>query len=66
MISIEVKENEAIERAIRRFKKKILQSRIINEYRRRRYFLKPSKIKREAKKIGYIRQRIEQRAHKYY
>lgn len=38
-----------IERAIRRFKKKVQQSGILDEVKRRREFVKPSVIKREEK-----------------
>ncbi len=50
MIGVEVKDNESIDRAINRFKKMVTRSRILNEYRDRQQFTKPSKERREALK----------------
>lgn len=50
MIGVEVKDNESIDRAINRFKKMVTRSRILNEYRERQQFTKPSKERREALK----------------
>ncbi|OQX95760.1 30S ribosomal protein S21 [candidate division KSB1 bacterium 4572_119] len=46
MITVQVGENEPIERAIIRFKKKCQRAGIIKEYRKNSYFLKPSEKKR--------------------
>ena len=42
--------NENIERTIKRFNKKIKKMGIINEVKERRYYTKPSDMKRRAKK----------------
>ncbi|RMD50193.1 MAG: 30S ribosomal protein S21 [Ignavibacteria bacterium] len=46
MIGIQVQENENIDRALRRFKKKYERSGILKEYKKRTFFLKPSIEKR--------------------
>ncbi len=46
MVGIVVQENENIDRAIRRFKKKYERSGILKEVKRRSYFTKPSVEKR--------------------
>jgi small subunit ribosomal protein S21 len=50
MIGIEVKDNENIDRALNRFKKMMTRSRILNEYRDRQQYTKPSFATREAMK----------------
>lgn len=61
MIGIEVKDNESVDRAVNRFKKKIARSRILNEYRDRQEFKKPSFKKREAMKKSVREQRRRDR-----
>jgi small subunit ribosomal protein S21 len=46
MIGINVQENESVDRAIRRFKKKYERSGVLKEFKRRTYFTKPSVSKR--------------------
>jgi|SaaInl7_200m_RNA_FD_contig_21_1736880_length_294_multi_6_in_0_out_0_1 small subunit ribosomal protein S21 len=46
MISVVVGENEPIERAIVRFKKKCQRAGVLRDYRKNSYFLKPSLKKR--------------------
>ena len=46
MIAIFVRENETIDRAILRFKKKCQQAGVIRDYRKSSYFLKPSQKRR--------------------
>ncbi|NOZ60229.1 MAG: 30S ribosomal protein S21 [Calditrichaeota bacterium] len=46
MITVFVGENESIDRAILRFKKKCQRAGIIRDYRKNSYFLKPSQKKR--------------------
>ena len=50
MIIVNVKENESIEKALKRFKKKFDRTGAIRELRSRQYFEKPS-IKRRAEVI---------------
>lgn len=54
MISVNVKENESIERALKRFKKKFERAGVIKELRGRTYFEKPSVERRaEVLKAAY-------------
>tara|TARA_R110000868_G_scaffold1211_7_gene9434 strand:- start:3630 stop:3824 length:195 start_codon:yes stop_codon:yes gene_type:complete len=57
MLGVEVKDNESVERAINRFKKMITRSRVLNEYKERQQFIKPSFAKREAMKKAVREQR---------
>ncbi len=54
MVGIIVQENEPIDRAIKRFKKKYERSGILKEFKKRAYFTKPS-IKKRMKKLKAIR-----------
>ena len=54
MVGIIIQENENIDRAIRRFKKKYERSGILKEVKKRAYFSKPS-VKKRMKKIKAIR-----------
>ncbi len=58
MIVIEVKEYEPVERAIKRFKKKVDQVKILKEIKNRRYYIKPSIRRKEAKLKARYTQRI--------
>ena len=49
MINVRVKKEEAIENALRRFKRKCKAEGVINEVRRNSHFVKPSE-KRRAKR----------------
>ena len=50
MIIIKVKENESIDRALRRYKKKFEKTGVLKEVRHRMYYTKPSVAKREKMK----------------
>ena len=50
MLSIPVKENDNIERSLKRFKKKFDRTKKMKELRSRREFVKPSLTNREAMK----------------
>lgn len=54
MVGIIVQENEPIDRAIRRFKKKYERSGVLKEFKKRAYFTKPS-VKKRMKKVKAIR-----------
>ena len=54
VVGIIIAENENIDRAIRRFKKKYERSGILKEVKKRAYFTKPS-VKRRMKKIKAVR-----------
>ncbi len=47
MLIIEVKDNESIDRALRRYKRKSLQTGVVKELRRRQHFIKPSVRRRD-------------------
>jgi small subunit ribosomal protein S21 len=50
MIIINVKENESIDKALKRFKKKFERTGILKEIRERNFYEKPS-VKRRTEKI---------------
>ena len=57
MLVIPVKENENIERALKRFKKKFDRTGTMKELRRRKTYTKPSEKRREEiRKAVYIQQ----------
>jgi len=59
MIIVNVKENESIEKALKRFKKKFDRTGAIRELRARQYFEKPSiKRRTEVIKAAY-KQRLQ-------
>ncbi len=61
MVGIIVQENEAIDKAIKRFKKKYERSGVLKEFKKRAFFTKPS-VKKRMKKVKAVRraQRISQ------
>jgi len=61
MIGVEVKDNESVDRAVNRFKKLVARSRVLNEFRDRQEFTKPSKKRREALKKSKREQRRRDR-----
>jgi small subunit ribosomal protein S21 len=46
MIKVSIKENETIDKALKRFKKKLEKTGTLKEFRARQYFVKPSIEKR--------------------
>ena len=60
MIIIEVKEAENIDRALRRYKRKLFDVRQLKELRKRKHFVKPS-VKRRAEvlKAAYKIKKME-------
>lgn len=42
MVGVTVQENESIDRALRRFKKKYERSGVLKEFKRRTFYVKPS------------------------
>ena len=54
LVGIVVQENEVIDKAIKRFKKKYERSGVLKEFKKRTFFLKPS-IKNRMKKIKAVR-----------
>jgi len=48
MTRVQVRDNENIERALKRFKRKVEQSGVLKEVRKREFFIKPS-VKKKLK-----------------
>jgi small subunit ribosomal protein S21 len=58
MIIVNVKENESIDRALKRFKKKFERTGVLKELRSRTYFVKPSVKRRTVKLKAAYRQKM--------
>ena len=54
MVGIVVNENEPIDRALKRFKKKYERSGVLKEFKKRTFFTKPS-VKKRMKKVKAVR-----------
>ena len=54
MVGIVLNENEPIDRALKRFKKKYERSGVLKEFKKRTFFTKPS-VKKRMKKVKAIR-----------
>lgn len=54
MIGITVQENESIDRALKRFKKKYERSGILKEFKKRTFYVKPS-VKNRMERLKAIR-----------
>ncbi|MEX2117879.1 MAG: 30S ribosomal protein S21 [Bacteroidota bacterium] len=54
MVGILIGDNEPIDKAIRRFKKKYERSGVLKEFKKRTFFTKPS-VKKRMKKMKAIR-----------
>lgn len=50
LVGVTIQENEPIDKALKRFKKKYERSGILKEYKKRAFFVKPS-IKKRMEKI---------------
>lgn len=59
MIIINVKENESIDKALKRFKKKFERTGVLRELRSRSYFEKPSITRRAEKIKAAYRQKMQ-------
>jgi len=57
MITVNVKENESIDKALKRFKKKFEKTGVLKELRSRTYFEKPSVSNRTEKLKAAYRQK---------
>jgi len=62
MIIISVKENESIDRALKRFKKKFEKTRVLKELRARTAFEKPSVARRTEVLRAAYRQKMQEDA----
>ena len=55
MIFVNIKENESLDRALKKFKKKFEKTGVLRELRSRQQFTKPSvKRRKEMQKAAYI------------
>ena len=52
LIGIQIQDNEQIDKALRRFKKKYERSGVLKEFKKRTFFTKPSVKKRMKKMIN--------------
>jgi small subunit ribosomal protein S21 len=59
MIIIQVKENESIDKALKRFKKKFEKTGVLKELRARTFFEKPSVRKRNVRLRAIYRQALQ-------
>ena len=57
-ITIHVKDNESIDRALKRFKKKFEQTRVLKQLRARMYYKKPSIQRREERIKAIYKQKM--------
>ena len=57
-VSVKVKENETVERALKRFKKKHDKANIKTEIRERKNFEKPNVLRKEMKKKAVYKQKM--------
>lgn len=60
-VEVRMRKGEAMEKALRRLKKKIDREGIIRDVRQKRYFEKPSEIKRRKKKVAAFNNMLRQR-----
>jgi small subunit ribosomal protein S21 len=54
LVGISVGENESIDKALRRFKKKYERSGVLKEYKKRTFFVKPS-VKKRMERLKALR-----------
>ncbi|MBZ0200538.1 MAG: 30S ribosomal protein S21 [Ignavibacteriaceae bacterium] len=54
MVGISVGDNESIDKALKRFKKKYERSGVLKEFKKRTFFVKPS-IKKRMEKLKAVR-----------
>ena len=59
MIVVNVKENESIDKALKRFKKKFEKTGVIKELRARNFFEKPSVTRRNQRIKAAYRQKMQ-------
>jgi small subunit ribosomal protein S21 len=66
MIEVNVRDNEPLERALRRFKKKWERAGVLRDVRSKSFFVKPSVEKRESRKKAIRRMARFERIRKLY
>ena len=60
-VEVKLRKGEAMEKALRRLKKKLDREGVIRDIRQKRYFEKPSEIKRRKKKVAAFNNMLRQR-----
>ncbi|MFZ4630637.1 MAG: 30S ribosomal protein S21 [Bacteroidia bacterium] len=60
MLKIDIKDNEAVDKALKRFKKKFEKTGVLKELRARQAFQKPSVSKRQQRLRAVYREQIMQ------
>jgi len=66
MIEVNVRDNEPLERALRRFKKKWERAGVLRDVRRNAFYIKPSVVKRESRKKAIRRMARFERIKRLY
>lgn len=61
VLEVVIQENESLERALRRFKRKVQRSGLYSELRKRRYYEKPSAQRKRKREAAIRRERRRQR-----
>lgn len=61
LLEVVVQDNESLDRALRRFKRKVQRSGLYSELRKRRYYEKPSAQRKRKKEAAIRRERRRQR-----
>ena len=64
-LEVVVQESESVERALRRFKRKVQRSGLYSELRKRRYYEKPSAQRKRKREAAVRRERRRQRRGSY-
>jgi small subunit ribosomal protein S21 len=59
MLIVQVKEGEAIEKALKKFKKKFEKTGVVKELRERQKFTKPSVVYREARIKAVYKEKMQ-------
>ena len=65
MAKVELRPDESAESLIRRFRKKVSDSGILKDVRRKRWYMSPSEVRRLEKKKAIRRARRRQRQQEY-
>ncbi len=60
-IEVNIRKGEPVERALRRLKKRLDREGVIRDVRAKRYFEKPSEVKRRKNKMAAFNNMIRQR-----
>jgi small subunit ribosomal protein S21 len=60
-IEVKIRKGEPVERALRRLKKRLDREGVIRDVRAKRYFEKPSEVKRRKNKVAAFSNMLRQR-----